>query len=393
MATDRNTKLTALLLGAVGILMSVAAIAEDRILITTEFPDEGDADVIEKPIGAVAGGGNFISGGPQLNEPQKIVYGPDGNLYLLDEQNIDDKGCCVSDNAYAVLRYDGTSGDFMDTFVSPGSSDLNEAKDMIFGPDGNLYITANEIEGNDQEFCADDQGGGAVLRFNGTTGAFMDVFVVNGAGNTDGGGDDDDDWERVCEVQALAFTAAGDLLVGNSNDDTSGNHNILRFDGTTGAYIDTFVANNDNGLHDPQYMVFGPDGHLYISRNDDGGTNPSTVLRYNGTTGAFINAFVSSESGGLAEPMGLAFGFDGSLYVVDGESPGAIRRYNGTTGAFLDSAVPTESSNMRDSRSLLFIMRVAEIPTLNPWAMALLALALAGLAGFVLVRRKRGAAA
>ena len=40
------------------------------------------------------------------------------------------------------------------------------------------------------------------------------------------------------------------------------------------------------------------------------------VLRYNGTTGAFIDAFVSSGSGGLDMPSGLTFGPDGNLYVV-----------------------------------------------------------------------------
>ena len=51
MVTDRNTKLIALLLGLVGILMSLAAVAEDRILVTTEFPSEGDADVQEQTRG------------------------------------------------------------------------------------------------------------------------------------------------------------------------------------------------------------------------------------------------------------------------------------------------------------------------------------------------------
>ncbi len=40
------------------------------------------------------------------------------------------------------------------------------------------------------------------------------------------------------------------------------------------------------------------------------------VLRYNGATGAFIDAFVSSGSGGLDEPLDLDFGFDGNLYVA-----------------------------------------------------------------------------
>jgi len=361
--------ITALVLGFASILMSVTAVAEDRILVTTEFPDEDDADVLEQS--GAPGPGSFISGGPTLNEPQRILYGPEGDLYILDAS----KPCCPSDaeDDYAVYRYDGDSGDYIDTFIAPGAGNLNEGQNMIFGPDGNLYITVNEITGND--FCD----GGAVHRYDGTTGAFMDVFVANGAGNQ---GDDD---ERLCEAQAIAFTPAGDLLVGNTS---SGADNVLRFDGTTGAYIDAFVPSDSNGLDDPQYMVIGPDNNLYL-----GSESPDQILRYNGTTGAFIDVFVPDGSGGIDEPKGMGFGFDGNLYVVDGDSPGSIKVYRGSNGDYLRDFVIAEESNMQDSRSLLFFMRMAEIPAIDPFGIAILVLALGGIAGFVLVRRKRGASA
>ena len=47
-------------------------------------------------------------------------------------------------------------------------------------------------------------------------------------------------------------------------------------------------------------MVFGPDGNLYVSSGDS-----DEVLRYDGTTGAFIDSFASG--GGLDSPFGLAF--------------------------------------------------------------------------------------
>jgi hypothetical protein len=37
------------------------------------------------------------------------------------------------------------------------------------------------------------------------------------------------------------------------------------------------------------------------------------VLRYDGRTGAFLNAFVPARSGGLDGPYGLGFGRDGNL--------------------------------------------------------------------------------
>lgn len=37
------------------------------------------------------------------------------------------------------------------------------------------------------------------------------------------------------------------------------------------------------------------------------------ILRYNGATGAFIDAFVTAGSGGLSQPGGVRFGPDGQL--------------------------------------------------------------------------------
>jgi len=43
---------------------------------------------------------------------------------------------------------------------------------LVFGPDGNLYVA--------------NYGAGDVLRFNGATGVFIDTFIANGSGPTDG---------------------------------------------------------------------------------------------------------------------------------------------------------------------------------------------------------------
>lgn len=77
---------------------------------------------------------------------------------------------------------------------------------------------------------------------------------------------------------------------------------------TTGAYLDTFVPSNSGGLLTPKGMVFGPDGNLYISSAD---TNQ--VLRFDGSTGAFLGVFVTAGSGGLSNPRSLLFGPDGKL--------------------------------------------------------------------------------
>ena len=79
-------------------------------------------------------------------------------------------------------------------------------------------------------------------------------------------------------------------------------NSILRFNGATGEFIDTFVPPNSGGLNFPAALIFGPDNNLYVSNYYN-----NSVVRYDGTTGAFIDAFIPASSGGLMSPIGLFF--------------------------------------------------------------------------------------
>src|SRR5260370_41940304 len=46
--------------------------------------------------------------------------------------------------------------------------------------------------------------------------------------------------------------------------------------------------------------------------------NTDNVLRYNETSGAFVNEFAPHKSGGLHQPEGLIMGPDHNLYVSSG---------------------------------------------------------------------------
>ena len=102
---------------------------------------------------------------------------------------------------------------------------------------------------------------------------------------------------------------------------------MLEYDGTTGAFITTFVTQGSGGLDEPLGLVFGPNGNLFVSSY-----YTNSVLEYNGTTGAFLETFASGVSG----PVGLVFGPNGDLFVSgNGASDNAILEYNGATGAFV----------------------------------------------------------
>src|SRR5450759_437057 len=121
-------------------------------------------------------------------------------------------------------------------------------------------------------------------------------------------------------------SAKADLLVTDAS-----NHSVLRYS-NAGILVGTFIPPGSGGpLTGPP--VFGPDGNLYLLDQQNIG-----VLRYNGSTGAFMDMFVTAGSSGLSVPTALTFGPDGNLYISDNgptQAARVVRRYNGTTGAYL----------------------------------------------------------
>lgn len=121
----------------------------------------------------------------------------------------------------------------------------------------------------------------------------------------------------------LPQNAEAALLVGN----TRGN-NIVAFDETTGSYLGQFIKANQ-GLLDPDTMVIGPDGNLYISSGTTAAD--SAIYRFDAKTGKSLGKFASG--GGLTRPYGIAFGPDGDLYVSSFLTD-QVLVYDGQTGAF-----------------------------------------------------------
>src|SRR5437879_5067623 len=75
----------------------------------------------------------------------------------------------VSSNSTTVVQYDEKSGDFLNIFAScaPGPSPVFAA--TLFGRNGNLYVASSSSY----------DGGPSVLRYDGTTGVLIDSFVTS----------------------------------------------------------------------------------------------------------------------------------------------------------------------------------------------------------------------
>jgi serralysin len=152
------------------------------------------------------------------------------------------------------------------------------------------------------------------------------------------------------------------FLVGNSRGD-----NVLVFDAATGNYLGEFITAGQGGLDTPDTLIFGLDGNgdgksdLYITSGTDLAT--SSILRFDGQTGDFIDVFIGDnpntdldESGGLNRPYGVAYGPDGNFYVASFLTD-QILRYNGVTGAFIDVFAQGigQADGLNGPNGLLFI--------------------------------------
>jgi WD40 repeat protein len=173
------------------------------------------------------------------------AFGPDGNLYVSDQGNgtvvkfngitgaligtlasvssvsgilFSPDGSLLATRVNAgVVKIDATTGNET-TFIASGSGGLNGTQDGAYGPDGNLYLTS---------FL-----GGQVLEYNGSTGAFIKVFIAS-----------------INTPRGIAFGPDGDLYVVDVTDNV-----VSKYDGSTGAFISNIASGN--GLSAPNYITF-----------------------------------------------------------------------------------------------------------------------------------------
>ncbi|MGH8387021.1 MAG: hypothetical protein ACRESJ_16255 [Pseudomonas sp.] len=158
--------------------------------------------------------------------PRGIVFGPDGVLYV-SVQNL--KG----DNLGGQIMRFAADGKFLGTFISDkgGVGQLNRPEGLVFGPDGRLYVTSFRANASDTDS----------IRIYDQTGKFVDKINLYEPGK-----------DRAF-AQALLFGPEKKLFVPITNTGE-----VRRYDVVSKQYL-LFVAPAKGGgqLREPWYLTFG----------------------------------------------------------------------------------------------------------------------------------------
>jgi RHS repeat-associated protein len=242
-----------------------------------------------------------------ISYPAELFVDASNRLYVSVRGGL----CC---NPGGIYRYDAGTGSFIDPFLPIGANGTGDAPAFDFGPDGDLYTDSGNASP-------------VISRYNGQSGAPIDVFTSDPTANTHSGVD---------------FGPDGNLYVTTSNNGT-----VSVFSGVNGSFIRSLGVGAYAAL-----STFGPDGLLYVTTLDS-----ASVIQINPQTGTILGTFVSPGSGGLARAAPLAFGPDGNLYVGDAPATsnnGQVLKYDGKTGNFLSVLVPPGRGGLLRAAGILF---------------------------------------
>lgn len=276
---------------------------------------------------------------------RSIELGPNGNLYV-------DR---LSDSF--IQQYNPTTlapvGSPITINSNGGSS--HGAYDMSFDTAGNLYIAVMSDDSIQKALSGLLTSSNLVSKQSGGLRVPLDTLVI---GNT---------------LYVSAF---------NLGDGTNGS--VMRFNATTGQFIDTMVPAGSHGLRGPVGLALAPDGNLLVSGHDS-----SNILKFNPSTGAFISTFVATGYGGIEEPIDITLDKDnGNLYVAN-RGDNSVLEYDGTTGAFIGVAVASGAGGLNGIAYLAVTGSNSASPVPLPagvWG-AIVTLAMFG--GYSLTKRRK----
>ena len=196
--------------------------------------------------------------------PRGLVIGPNGLLYVSNFPDLNPE----SQKGGQVLVFDPDTLDFIGAFIvdAGGIGQLNRPEGLVFGPDGNLYITSFRDVANAQNDTD------SIRIYDGHTGVFKSKIDLYATG------------EPRAVAQALLFGPGGKLFVPISGpkpipvNGTTGQ--VRRYDVNSPQTYEVFVVAPVGTTSELWYLTFGktnPGTLAYEGRGDPphaGGGDP-----------------------------------------------------------------------------------------------------------------------
>ena len=236
----------------------------------------------------------------------------------------------IDRSASAIVRYDGVTGVYRDVFAAGAAAGLDRPSSVRLGPTGHVFLAGF--------------GRGDVTRYDLASGTNMGVFYG--------------DTNLLEEPVELMFQ--GDQLVVLGKD----THNLVVLD-SNGNVIESVGGPDLRAAHD-----FVLDGDLAYVGTDTHPQLGTTIQVWSLATGALVRQFGTIDQ--LASATGVALGPDGQLYVCDGQRD-QVLVLDALSGVLTDILVPAESGLLKTPISLdfgpdgaLYVLDAAGLHRLNP---------------------------
>ena len=282
-----------------------------------------------------------------LNNPRGLNFGPEGGLYVAEAGNGGSGPCIVNSNNILVcygatgsitrITVDGVPSQTRivtglpslasQTGAGAGSS-ATGAHDVEFQGRGNGFVTIGAALAPDRrfndtahpEFAAVGAEFGRLVRFqpNGAWSFQEDLAAFEGLANPDLGVLDSNPYGLLALPRSQVFTDAG----GNSLNAVAANGSISNL-----AVFPNRTASGATFQAVPTSVAQGPDGQLYVGQltGFPFPLNQANVYRVPSTGGT-----PALYASGFTKIIDLAFGPDGSLYVLQISSTGGAPPQGGT---------------------------------------------------------------
>jgi WD40 repeat protein len=285
---------------------TVEAVAQPTILVV-DGDSNGYSKILRYEDCAIVD--HFVGiGTSPLFQATGITYGADGNLYVsANYQN-------------CIYRYNGQTGRYIDQFVGQGSGGLTSPYASVFAPDGSFVVSS---------FATD-----TIIRYDGTLGFSLNT-TFPGGNPLDG-------------PTGLAFGPDGLLYVCSLYTSQ-----VLRYQLDSQSnkwnYLGEYIASGSAGLTEPTALAFDTTGELFV-------LGQSCNCMISKKLGQPPTQKISSGSGGLVGPDSFVIAPGNELLVLsDGPFPGVLR-YNKSTGAYINVCViPGAGGLSQDTQSMVLV--------------------------------------